>query len=730
MNQRSLMPENAERTQPQIVCVLGMHRSGTSLVTRMLNLLGLYLGPQEHLFIEPAEDNSKGHWEHREIVKLNDLILEQLGGAWEQPPPLVSGWDTSPTLDSVKQQCRRLIQADFGNSDFWGWKDPRTCLTLPVWQQLLPAMQYVLCVRNPMDVAQSLQFRNGLSIKHGSDLWFSHVSSALHHTATLPRHIVFYEDVMNDWPSELARLASFLGRPDRARQTDVQEGVKELLDREQQHYLTSPIEVLNATGMTFHANALYVALRLGATVQQGASDRGRPPMDLQAFLDAFNQRCERDLHEWGELQGEAERLGQELRAIYNRRIWPWADRVARAYFAVKRFHPFNWLYRNAYALAKRCLPAWLKRRMKAHFFRSASQPQILPAPLLSSRPIARREQPAQVQLPTRRLRKAFATVENAINPDAMDLISSWLAGRVIPRFLPFHTLDRFFQAWEKSGFHLTANHYYSPIPDTGDLQQRHQWNKESELVGLDMNEEYQVHLLKDVFPKFKAEYDRFPQGPTAERDDFYVGNSMFGGTDALVLYCIARHFRPRRIIEVGVGHSTRVFSLAIRENGKTSLTCIDPYPDEVVTRLAAVTKLIEKPVQQVSLNVFEELGPNDICFIDTTHVVKTGGDVPFLYLEVLPRLKPGVLVHFHDIFIPKDYPKEWVLHHKRFWNEQYLLHSFLLFNHEFRVVFANSYMGVRYQSQLRKVFPNSPWWGGASFWVQRRSQMAGEGDGV
>ena len=169
-------------SQPRIVCVLGMHRSGTSLLTRLLNLLGVDLGPEEHL-MAPNEYNSKGYWEHQPLTDLNDELLLRLGGSWHEPPIFFPGWESAPTLSDLRQRARALIREDFAAAELWGWKDPRMCLTLPFWQRLLPAMEYVICFRNPVDVARPLHHRDGCSFEKGVHLWLMHVKSALDHTA-------------------------------------------------------------------------------------------------------------------------------------------------------------------------------------------------------------------------------------------------------------------------------------------------------------------------------------------------------------------------------------------------------------------------------------------------------------------------------------------------------------------------------------------------------------------
>ena len=123
----------------------------------------------------------------------------------------------------------------------------------------------------------------------------------------------------------------------------------------------------------------------------------------------------------------------------------------------------------------------------------------------------------------------------------------------------------------------------------------------------------------------------------------------------------------------------------------------------------------------MGLDPFLALSSNDIVFIDTSHSLKIGGDVSFLYLEALPRLRGGVIVHIHDIFFPKEMPKDWVLQLHRFWTEQYLVQAFLAFNSAFEVIFCNSYMGLKYGPDMRNAFPKSPWHGGGSLWIRRRN---------
>ena len=299
-------------------------------------------------------------------------------------------------------------------------------------------------------------------------------------------------------------------------------------------------------------------------------------------------------------------------------------------------------------------------------------------------------------------------------------LSRFLA-KVVPTCLHSTTFPEIFRLWERHGFHVTPVHFYQPIPDTRSLPDS-RWDQASKLVGIDMNDTIQLDLLRNHFPEFRHEYDQFPTEPTNEPGRFYFNNGLFDGTDALVAYCMIRHFQPRLIIEVGSGFSSLVAAEAITKNKNSALICIEPFPLEFLRQgFRGLRSLIEKKVEEIGLEFFSQLEPGDILFIDSSHTVKIGGDVNYLFLEVLPRLKPGVIVHVHDIFLPFDYRRDWVVGELRFWTEQYLLQSFLSFNSEFEVLIANAYLAHHWMEELKATFTNSPWWGGGSFWMRRKA---------
>src|SRR4051794_19149471 len=246
------------------------------------------------------------------------------------------------------------------------------------------------------------------------------------------------------------------------------------------------------------------------------------------------------------------------------------------------------------------------------------------------------------------LQSAIATIlEHANHSENIDEVAQLLA-KLVPRYACSPYFEKYFQLWEDNGFHITPVHFYQPVPDSRQIPDG-LWEQESALPGVDMNDAMQARLLAEVFPLYQNEYEQFPKQPTDQPHDFYFENPMFGGTDALALYGIIRHFQPKRVLEVGSGFSSRITAKALLANGAGELICIEPYPEEVLRRgFHALKQLIEKPVQQVDLELFEALKKDDVLFIDSSHVVRIGGDVDFLFLEVLPRLQPGVIVHVHD----------------------------------------------------------------------------------
>jgi sulfotransferase family protein len=193
------------------ICVVGMHRSGTSIAARVLNRLGVDLGPEQTLLDADAQDNPRGYWEQRAIVELNDALLERLGGPWTDPPRLRPGWHRSSDLDELRARARRLLDETFGPGPS-GWKDPRGSLTLPFWLSLEPSLRVVVCVRHPLEVAGSWARRGpGFDARFALELWMEHTARALIDSGHRSRLILHHEDLFGDLDRQVDRLARFAG---------------------------------------------------------------------------------------------------------------------------------------------------------------------------------------------------------------------------------------------------------------------------------------------------------------------------------------------------------------------------------------------------------------------------------------------------------------------------------------------------------------------------------------
>jgi 4-hydroxyphenylpyruvate dioxygenase len=192
------------------ICIAGAHRSGTSMVTRLLHGCGLYLGPKEAL-MPPQADNPDGFWEHLGFVALNDELLEALGGAWDLPPKTNENL-SDERLDPVRMKARLLIEG-FESEQIWGWKDPRNSLTLPFWEDLLPGLKTLIIVRNPLEVAYSMRKRNGTSYAFGLRLWEIYNRRLIEAASKRERLFTHYDLFFENAEKELQRIANFIGLP-------------------------------------------------------------------------------------------------------------------------------------------------------------------------------------------------------------------------------------------------------------------------------------------------------------------------------------------------------------------------------------------------------------------------------------------------------------------------------------------------------------------------------------
>jgi hypothetical protein len=298
------------------------------------------------------------------------------------------------------------------------------------------------------------------------------------------------------------------------------------------------------------------------------------------------------------------------------------------------------------------------------------------------------------------------------------MIKSW-ARNIFSKIPPIKRLLRYQTFWE-------PGHYYSAIPgknlalaaidkDTGPFAAK----------GIDLRDEAQLDLLDELIPLMRESGFRNEEQIPSHR--FYNKNGIYGYSDALILEAMIRKLRPSRIVEAGSGFTS---ALMMDVNGKyfdnsIKLEFIEPYPERLFNLITEedrkrVTLRIQS-LQTVDLAVFMELGERDILFIDSTHVAKTGSDLLYLFFEILPVLRSGVYIHFHDIFHRFEY-QAW--HFKSYegfaWNEDYFLRSFLMYNKEFEIVLFSNYLDSTYHAHIQKLMPDYPFLTGAQLWIRKR----------
>ena len=262
---------------------------------------------------------------------------------------------------------------------------------------------------------------------------------------------------------------------------------------------------------------------------------------------------------------------------------------------------------------------------------------------------------------------------------------------------------------DRWGYYIRPFHYYEPFPDfrsitTEQIQRRRSY------PGIDFRWERQLALVGEL-TKYRNELIEL---------EFDFNNGYFSGFDAAVYYALIRHLQPQRIIEIGGGYSTQIAARALAANRKGKLICIEPYPERLSESDPNI-ELIQKRVEEMDVEFFLRLEANDILFIDSSHTVKFRGDVNYEFLEVLPRLAPGVWIHVHDIFFPHDYPAEWLINRRLALNEQYLLEAFLSFNKAFSPRLANYWLWLEHNEAAMGVWPNAVASENraSSFWMER-----------
>ena len=271
-------------------------------------------------------------------------------------------------------------------------------------------------------------------------------------------------------------------------------------------------------------------------------------------------------------------------------------------------------------------------------------------------------------------------------------------------------------------------HFYSPICNPHELRRRYRDPREStletHLPGIDLAPQAQLELWQS-WAAFLPGARALLTDTTSRR--YRLPSSSYDVGDAIVYICMLCHLQPARLIEVGSGSSSAVALDAFDAFFPARPQCsfIEPYPSYLKSLLKNddihSIEIIETGVQDVETNYFEKLQNSDILFIDSTHIVKTGSDVLYEIFEILPRLRPGVVVHFHDVFYPFEYPHEWVIERNYSWNELYILRAFLTNNQDWEIMFFNDYFARLERAQVERDAPEMLANPGGGLWLRRRA---------
>jgi predicted O-methyltransferase YrrM len=272
---------------------------------------------------------------------------------------------------------------------------------------------------------------------------------------------------------------------------------------------------------------------------------------------------------------------------------------------------------------------------------------------------------------------------------------------------------------------VPPGHFYSPIPALDDVRCDEQRLFPAvvphELPGIALNEVRQLAMLDELQPYYDSQ--PFDAEKTSNLR-YWLENPSYGYSDAIFLHCMIRHARPRRIIEVGSGYSSCVMldTSELFFDNRIACTFVEPYPERLRSLLRdddlERIEILDRRLQEITLDRFRALEANDILFIDSTHVSKIGSDVNYIFAEILPALCPGVYVHFHDIIYPFEYPKEWI-YEGRAWTEAYLLRAFLTFNHAYEIVLFNTFLERFHRDRFVRKMPLCLKNEGGSIWLLR-----------
>jgi hypothetical protein len=326
-------------SKSNVICIIGMHRSGTSMVAQLLHQAGLFLGSADQL-LGANSGNQDGHFEHQGFFKINEELLKHFGASWQFPPKLERGWERDDSLATLFAEARALLQTFSGKSS-WGWKEPRTTILLPFWKSLIPSLRFVICVRSPLDVAKSLGKRDGLPIESGVVVWNRYVHAAIEDTQGYPRLLAFYDDFFLNRCAAADKLLRFCG----LQMPNDSFATNPVVREELRHYKSEMTDLLEDRSIPTEYKLKYLGLHAlsgnesASTVPEDVKERTANHLlqlfdslhDEERLVQLQSELMERD-HELLRLRKE---IYRDLRANHR-----WAYRVYRNFIRPFRVrHP-------------------------------------------------------------------------------------------------------------------------------------------------------------------------------------------------------------------------------------------------------------------------------------------------------------------------------------------------------------------------------------------------------
>ncbi len=342
--------------------------------------------------------------------------------------------------------------------------------------------------------------------------------------------------------------------------------------------------------------------------------------------------------------------------------------------------------------------------------------------------------PSRIEAVRRQARRAGKRVADRVVARAgFELVRPQAGAAPVPpghELIPTGRTERFeaagYDVLPKGRYDIVERNYYSPVPDLSRLP-ADIFERRSALHGIDLRGEAAMNYVERELAPFVSEFAAFPVEGPRPPGEFFLRNDNYESVDAELLYAMVRAGRPGRVVELGSGYTTLLINAAVRRNAAdgaaTEHVAYDPYPRSFIVGDGRLDGTRLEPVSALDVPeaTFRAMDAGDILFVDTTHTVKLGSDVNHIVFEALPLLAPGVVVHFHDIFLPFEYPRAWFETMSYFWAEQYLLQAFLMYNDAFDVQLPAQLLARDYAQRLAAVIPSAA--SGASpgaLWLRRR----------